>query len=51
MVDKKILSKEEIKRSVDELLEDCQVIKFEGTSTYIVDDVKFIQIKKLILFI
>lgn len=47
MVDKKILSKEEIKRSIDELLEDCQVIKFEGTSTYIVDDVKFIQIKKL----
>lgn len=47
MVDKKILSKEEIKRSIEELLEDCQVIKFEGTKTYIIDDVKFIQIQKL----
>ncbi|MFX4155166.1 hypothetical protein ACOTWR_06040 [Aliarcobacter butzleri] len=47
MTDKRILSKEEIKRSLDELLEDCQVIRFEGTNTYIVDDVKFIQIKKL----
>lgn len=47
MIYKNVLSKEEIKRTLDELLENCQVIKFEGTSTYIVDDVMFIKIKKL----
>lgn len=47
MIDKKILSKEEIKRTLDELLDGCKTIQFEGTITYIIDDVKFIQLKKL----
>lgn len=47
MTEKRILSKEEIKRSLDLILEECQQIKLENTITYIVDDVKFIQIKKL----
>lgn len=47
MIDKKILSKEEIKRTLDELLDGCETIQFEGTVIYIIDDVKFIQLKKL----
>ncbi|MFY4797229.1 hypothetical protein ACOTVS_11960 [Aliarcobacter butzleri] len=47
MIDKKMLSKEQIKIALDELLENCQVIRFEGTVTYIVDELKYEQIKKL----
>lgn len=47
MTENRILSKEEIKRNLDELLEGCEKISFENTATYIVDDVKYIQVQKL----
>lgn len=47
MTENKILSKEEIKRSLEYILEDCEKITVENTDIFIVDDVKFIEIKKL----
>ncbi|WP_418181268.1 hypothetical protein ACNSOL_12230 (plasmid) [Aliarcobacter lanthieri] len=41
------LNKKEIKASLEEILNDCQIISYENTNIYLINDIKFIQIKRL----
>lgn len=46
-IENRILSEEEIKRELMSILSECKKISYGNTETYIVDDVKYIQIKKI----
>ena len=46
-IENRVLSEEEIKRELSFVLDGCKKIICENTETYIVDDVKYIQIKKI----